>query len=75
MSRLDADGCSICGGSVTAVHWNTPLGTRSVAASCDEHSDTIEALRFTDGPNAGLLSAAAVELAARQRDADHPEGN
>lgn len=73
MSRLDADGCTLCGGTVTGVHWNTPMGATSVAASCDEHEDTIEALRFTDGPNAGLLSSAAVELAAIAYDAEHRE--
>lgn len=73
MSRLDADGCTLCGGTVTVVHWNTPLGAKSVAFSCDEHDDTIEALRFTDGPNAGLLSAAVVELAARAYDAEQSE--
>jgi hypothetical protein len=71
VSRLDADGCTMCGGTVTAVHWNTPMGATSVAASCDEHGDMIEALRFTDGPNGGLLSSAAVELAALKYDAEH----
>jgi hypothetical protein len=73
MSRLDADGCVLCGATVTAVHWNTPTGATSVAASCDDHGDTIESLRFTDGPNAGLLSSAAVELAALRYDAEHRE--
>ncbi len=58
---------------MTVVHWNTPLGAKSVAFSCDEHDDAIEALRFTDGPNAGLLSAAAVELAALAYDGEQSE--
>ena len=73
MSRLDAEGCTLCGGTVTTVHWNSPLGAKSVAFSCQEHDDTIEALRLTDGPNAGLLSAAAVELAALKYDDEHRE--
>ncbi len=71
MSRLDTDGCTLCGGTVTVAHWNTPLGVKSVAFSCSEHEDTIEALRLTAGPNAGLLSSAAVEQAAQQYDNEH----